>query len=185
MEISPLLLRSCFLGGLKKELRYDVKLLKPANVHEAIAIAVQLDSKLTELKLPPPRPFPSSKPSSTTLTPFSHTMPKTSNLAIKKLTPAEIQRKRERGECWFCNDKWVHGHKCGLKQLLMMEMSDSEVSEDDIREDQPEFQNMELSECAFYGTNGGPIAQTMKVLGQVNGHIVKILLDSGSSHNFC
>ncbi|CAN6696142.1 unnamed protein product [Malus baccata var. baccata] len=190
-EISPLLLRSCFLGGLKKELRYDVKLLKPATVHEAISIAVQLDSKLTELKLPPPRTYTSSKPSSTTITPLSHTVPKTSNLAIKKLTPDEIQRKRERGECWFCNDKWVHGHKCGLKQLLMMELADSEVLDGDmgqdppeLHHDPPELKHMELSECAFYGTHEGPTAQTMKVLGQVNGHTVKILLDSGSSHNF-
>lgn len=86
-EISHLLLRSCFLKGLKKELHYDVKLLKPANVHEAIAIAVQLDSKLTELKLPPHWPYTFSKPSSTTVTPISHTVPKTSNLAIRKLTP--------------------------------------------------------------------------------------------------
>ncbi|XP_050106884.1 uncharacterized protein LOC126586206 isoform X2 [Malus sylvestris] len=28
-DISPRLLRSCFIGGLKPELRYDVKLLKP------------------------------------------------------------------------------------------------------------------------------------------------------------
>ncbi|KAM0996963.1 hypothetical protein ACFX2I_006844 [Malus domestica] len=190
-EISPLLLRSCFLRGLKKELRYDVKLLKPVTVHGAISIVVQLDSKLTELKLPPPRTYTSLKPSSTTITPLSHTVPKTSNLAIKKLTPDEIQRKREHGECWFYDDKWVYGHKCGLKQLLMMELLDSEVPDGDIGEDQPglhhdqpELQHMELSECAFYGTHGGPTAQTMKVLGQVNGHTVKILLDSGSSHNF-
>ncbi|KAM2474019.1 hypothetical protein PS1_006786 [Malus domestica] len=53
-----------------------------------------------------------------------------------------------------------------------------------LHHDQPELQHMELSECAFYGTHRGPTAQTMKVLGQVNGHTVKILFDSGSSHNF-
>ncbi|CAN6583033.1 unnamed protein product [Malus baccata var. baccata] len=158
-EISPLLLRSCFLGGLKKELRYDVKLLKPANVHEAIAIAVQLDSKLTELKSVPSRTNTTSKP-------FSNT------------------RKKERGECWFCNDKWVMGHKCGLKQLLMMDVMDSEVMAGSIEEDHPELQHMELSECAFYGTQGSSTVQTMKVFSQINGHPVKILLNSGSSHNF-
>ncbi|XP_050133112.1 uncharacterized protein LOC126609161 [Malus sylvestris] len=183
-EISPLLLRSCFLGGLKKELRYDVKLFKPANVHEAIAIAVQLDSKLTELKSVPSRTTTTSKPFSNTVTPSSYTMLNTRNLGIKKLTPAEIQRKRERGECWFCTDKWVSGHKCGLKQLLKMDVLDSDVVENDIEEDQPALHNMELSACAFYGTHGCPPAQTMKVLGQINDRSVKILLDSGSSHNF-
>lgn len=51
-DLGPILLKSFFLGGLKCELKYDVKLLKPANVHEAIAIATQLDTKLAELKLP-------------------------------------------------------------------------------------------------------------------------------------
>ncbi|CAN6547867.1 unnamed protein product [Malus baccata var. baccata] len=183
-EIGPLLLRSCFLEGLKKELRYDVKLLKPANVHEAIAIAVQLDSKLTELKPPLSRTYAPSKLPTTIVTSSTHTVPRTSNLAIKKLTPAEIQRKRERGECWFCTDKWVSGHKCGLKQLLMMDVMDSDVVENDSEEDQPALQHMELSECAFYGTHGCPPAQTMKVLGQIKGQPVKILLDSSSSHNF-
>lgn len=89
-EIGPLLLRSCFLGGLKKELRYDVKMLKPTNVHEAIAITVQLDSKLTELKPTSSRPYTPSKLSFTTVTPLTHIVPRTSNLAIKKLTTAEI-----------------------------------------------------------------------------------------------
>ncbi|XP_070682351.1 uncharacterized protein [Malus domestica] len=152
------------LGGLKKELRYDVKLLKPANVHKAIAIAVQLDTKLIELKSVSSRNYTASKPFSTIVPPSSHTVPHTSNLAIKKLTPEEIQRKRARGECWFCYDKWVMGHKCGLKQLLMMDVMDSKVVEDNIEAGHPELQHMELSERAFYGTDGGSTTHTMKVL---------------------
>ncbi|CAN6723655.1 unnamed protein product [Malus baccata var. baccata] len=167
-EISPLLLRSFFLRVLKKELHYDVKLLKPTNVHEAIAIVVQLDTKLTELKSVPSRNHTTSKPFSTIVPPSSHT----------------IQRKRARGECWFCPDKWVMGHKCGLQQLLMMHVKDSKVVEDNIETDHPELQHMELSECAFYGIDRGSTKHTMKVLGQINGHPVKILLDLGSSHNF-
>ena len=49
-DVGPVMLKSCFLGCLKRELKYDVKLLKPTTVHEAISIAVQLDSKLNDLK---------------------------------------------------------------------------------------------------------------------------------------
>ncbi|KAM1180631.1 hypothetical protein COP1_019785 [Malus domestica] len=50
--------------------------------------------------------------------------------------------------------------------------------------DQPELHHMELSESAFYGTPHLQSLHTMKVAGLVNGHTVRILLDSGSTHNF-
>lgn len=49
---------------------------------------------------------------------------------------------------------------------------------------QVELQGMVLSECAFYGVHNIQSLQTMKVLGTVNNHSVRILLDSGSTHNF-
>lgn len=45
-EVGSIMLKSCFIGKLKKELKSDVKLLKP----DAISIAMQLDAKLTGLK---------------------------------------------------------------------------------------------------------------------------------------
>lgn len=55
---------------------------------------------------------------------------------------------------------------------------------DEIPTGQPELQNMELSESAFHGTTPLQPLHTMKVVGIVNGHTVRILLDSGSTHNF-
>lgn len=49
-EAYPNLLKSFFLGGLKCELKYDVKLFRPVNAYEASIIFVQLDKKLVELK---------------------------------------------------------------------------------------------------------------------------------------
>lgn len=42
---------------------------------------------------------------------------------------------------------------------------------------------MELSACAFYDTTENTTVQTMKVAGVINNYPVKILLDSGSTHN--
>ncbi|KAM1563254.1 hypothetical protein ACFX15_037115 [Malus domestica] len=103
------------------------------------------------------------------VTPAFHTIPCPGNLAIKRLTPVEIQRKREKDECWFCTDKWTNGHKCGLKQLLMLDVLDSEEVVVKACEVPPELHNMELSACAFYGTNGGQTSKTMKIEGQLNG----------------
>lgn len=49
-EVGPILLKSCFLRRLKRELKYDVKLLRPFSVNDAIAIDVQIDAKLNDLK---------------------------------------------------------------------------------------------------------------------------------------
>lgn len=45
-------------------------------------------------------------------------------LPYRKLTPEEVQRKKDKGECWFCPEKWVAGHKCGHKQLLLLHVSE-------------------------------------------------------------
>ncbi|KAB2608149.1 hypothetical protein D8674_011317 [Pyrus ussuriensis x Pyrus communis] len=170
----------CFLGGLKKELKFDVKLLKPATVHDAIAIAVQLDAKFTEFKSTQGKPSPMLKyPLVSAPTPIP-VPPRPGNLPVKRLSLEEVQRKRERGECWFCSDKWTRGHKCGLKQLLMLDLLDGgdECMTEELPET-PELYHMALSACAFYGTTASPPLQTMKVEGLLRGHFVKILLDSG------
>lgn len=61
-DVGPVMLKSCFLGGLKRELQYDVKLLRSSMVHEAISIALQVDAKLTSLKPSFPRVTPNLKP---------------------------------------------------------------------------------------------------------------------------
>lgn len=63
-------------------------------------------------------------------------------------------------------------------------------TEDDLVEElgddehQADMHSTELSECAFYGTNEKQSGQTMKMDGLVNNQTFRILLDSGSTHNF-
>lgn len=139
------------MGGLKRELKFDVKLHKLANVHEAITIAVQLDTKLAELKSS--FPIASSAAKLITTIPTYQTVAHPGNLPVKKLTLTEIQQKRDKGECWFCNDKWVRGHKCGLKQLLMLYIGEAGPIEEIVENTTPKLLNMDLSECVFYGTS--------------------------------
>lgn len=48
-DVGQILLKSCFLYGFKHELKFNVKLLRPFNVHEAC-----IDTKLFKLKYGPP-----------------------------------------------------------------------------------------------------------------------------------
>lgn len=83
-EVGPLLLKSYFLVVLKQELRYNVKLLKPTSVHNVIAIAVQVDAKLHDLKHVPTRLTPPLKPQPLAFKPRALALP------YKKLTPDEV-----------------------------------------------------------------------------------------------
>lgn len=96
-DLDHILLKSCFLGGLKRELKFDVKLFKPKIVHNAIVIAVQLDTKISEMRSYVPIAAMNPKPQR--IRTNHHTIPRTKALPIKKLSPTEIQLKRERGEC--------------------------------------------------------------------------------------
>lgn len=49
-DVGLILLKSCFRGGLKKEIRHEVKLFRPITVHEATALALQVDHKFTECR---------------------------------------------------------------------------------------------------------------------------------------
>ncbi|KAM1099121.1 hypothetical protein TB2_038155 [Malus domestica] len=98
-DLRPILLKSCFLGGLKRELKYDVKLLRPSDVHDAISTALQIDAKLCDLKNGYTKPFTQSRVLHTLTTPHTTLSVKPSNFTVKRLTPEEIQRKMEKGEC--------------------------------------------------------------------------------------
>lgn len=114
------MLKSCFLCGLKRELKYDVKLLRPTIVHEAISIALQLDAKLNDLKPLSTKHVAFHKPQLQLLPQLATPRPRV--LPYKKRTPKKVQRKKERGKCWFLVEKWVQGHKYPHKQLLMLDI---------------------------------------------------------------
>lgn len=90
-------------------------------VHVAISIVVQVDVKLSELRAFNPRTLPSAKISPLAIMPPK---PKTTMLPYRKLTLEEVQHKKDKGECWFCTNKWVRGHQCVHKQLLLLDVSD-------------------------------------------------------------
>ncbi|KAM1022664.1 hypothetical protein ACFX13_044288 [Malus domestica] len=66
----------------------------------------------------------------------------------------------------------------------MLDVLDSDMCDLPTSEEISECQHMELSSCAFYDTGDSQTARIMKVEEVLNGHSVRILLDSGSTHNF-
>lgn len=130
LDISPSLLKSCFIGGLRPKRRHDVKLLKPRDVLEAAAFAHQIDAKLTELKAKSGTkaslvqsnfriPFQNVNSNSPVANPAKP-------INVRRLTPEEVDYCRKNGLCFHCKEKYVRGHSCERKQLLLIDVQDSE-----------------------------------------------------------
>lgn len=93
-------------------------------MHEAIALAVQVDHKFSECQNTNSRVALVSKPLVPPVATIFPNRPRFGTFFYQKLTQEEIQRKKDHWECWFCDDKWVRGHKCPHKQLLMLDVID-------------------------------------------------------------
>lgn len=79
-----------------------------------------------------------------------------------------MQRKKEKGECWFCEEKWARGRKCVHKKLLMLDICDEiEIEDDVVLEFDSELHSIELSTCDFHGTTDKHNVKTMKVDGPI------------------
>ncbi|CAL2264343.1 unnamed protein product [Prunus armeniaca] len=126
----------------REELNHDVKLLRPTTFHEAMNFAHEVDAKLQKLK---------------------------KDMPVKKLTPEEIQYKQQNNLCFYCDEKFVRGHKCSRKQILLLDMGYNSFEEKEIVH---ELQQIEQ------------VAETMKLTAVIKNCPVVVLLDSGCSHNF-
>lgn len=96
-----------------------------------------------------------------------------------KLISKEIDMKRAKGECFFCSEKFVPGHKCKKNQLFNIEVEGE--CELEAVQDQEELEAPHISIHALTGVHS---FSTMKVVGSVGSRQLHILIDSGSTHSF-
>ena len=141
---------SLYLKGLKLEIKGPVKMFKPQTLHEAYGLAriqainnkslmnklkgaedgsQQVMSGNEHAKITPP-----VNASKLPLLPTPTTEPlasKSGTLSSKRLTSDEFELKRAKGECFWCTERFVPGHKCKNKQIYMLKVIDDEDDEGD------------------------------------------------------
>ncbi|XP_026384957.1 uncharacterized protein LOC113280560 [Papaver somniferum] len=140
----------------------------------------------------PPKPILTS-PKYAPITPesFSTSQSKSNSviLTIKRLTPEEMQKRRDQGLCYNCDAIYKPGHFCKGKQkifILKMDNSESQDTEEEeavFEEDveSPINSDIEISLLALTGTVTG---ETIRIPGVLNKHKVSILIDYGSTTSF-
>nr|GMC64213.1 Transposon Ty3-G Gag-Pol polyprotein [Ipomoea batatas] len=208
----PILL-SMFIAGLKPLIRREVQMARPTTLMEAFDLAREYEAKLEEIQaelqpvarsplrrqqrqIPPANTTRSAqvitqssvqdKRETTTLA-LPPSTQSTSNLPIKRLTPAEMREKREKGICYNCDQRWSNNHRCRTRFLMLMGTGDDDIEDPLLQEDtivhgQDDIISGDISSLNSLAGPGNP--RSLKLLGEVNGQKLQILIDSGSTHNF-
>ncbi|CAA0824886.1 Unknown protein, partial [Striga hermonthica] len=91
----------------------------------------------------------------------------------RRLTEDEIQRRREKGLCFTCNEKVVPGHKCKGKEIFLLEI------EEEREEEKPQEESwLHMAKC----NKRGP--RMIRFTAEIKDMLLEVLVDSGSSLNF-
>ncbi|KAJ0028629.1 hypothetical protein Pint_35012 [Pistacia integerrima] len=117
-----------FVSGLRDDIKGMVKLLRPTSLKEAIGLA-----RLQEKHHCRDRKSFSAPNKPTTFAAPTPTKPSPS-LKTQRLSYDEMKARRDKGLCYYCDDKFGPGHKCKTRTFFFLEGqedSDMDCSDDD------------------------------------------------------
>ena len=203
--LPPPFLLSCFVSGLTPEIRREVQALQPLTLVQAAVLARLQEEKLLDNRPPPrPRPVPPvpipalvppspppHSPRPTPLPPLLPTPTRTAPPPIRRLSPDEIASRRERGLCFYCDEKFHRGHKCASRIFLLIANEEDNptphIGSPNPPPDPPDhidITNPGPAQISLNSLAGHLASETLQLMGQLFGHPVVVLVDGGSTHNF-
>ena len=188
---------SCFLSGLKDEIRLQVRMLVPKSLNEAFGLAKIQEEYLLSSRRGFGNVADSWKASILGLPPkFEAKAESRIKVPLQRLSSAQTEERRKQGLCYNCDEKWQVGHKCKGAKLFLLEGLTMEVNSKppgiqlvEMNEDEvvlgPQDGGVDNSvEITLYVLIGSPSSNTMMVKGKIKNQEVVSLIDSGSPHNF-
>lgn len=106
---------SCFISGLKKEIRANVLMFKPTNTMQAIDLAKLQELSIEAVTQKTRLPLRTGEN-------FSYGQSRPNFFpAIRRELPKELEEKRAKGLCFKCNETFTRGHQCKQKQLYVLD----------------------------------------------------------------
>lgn len=132
---------------------------------------------------PLPRASPSPPALGLLLTP-----PKPPSIPFKRLLSEELALRRENGLCFKCYEKFSRGHKCASKLFLLIAEDDDSSPQDLLLSievcDEGQGNEPFPTQISLHTLSGHMAPETLRLLGHLNGQLVWILINRGSTHNF-
>ncbi|XP_062104283.1 uncharacterized protein LOC133815460 [Humulus lupulus] len=194
-----------FVWGLKLEIRRELLMLKPVDLADAMAKAQLFEDRHDDLssrnRFEVGRPIWSSR--STNVTPATNTfsqpmhkqttspaaaitkssLPSTQSIPIKRLSPAKLKDRRDKGLCFTCDEKFSYGHKCKNQMLILCGYEEEDCDSfhetgfqatDDITEDVVSLNSLSNS------MNPG----IFWIMAKHGAETLEVLIDTGNNNNF-
>jgi hypothetical protein len=197
-DLSDMHKLSCFMSGMKDEIRLAVKMQGPRNLGEAYALAKIQEEYMATVKRstrPTYEPSRGSWVQSQAQQGAARVENKSGDskqfsakpsMPVQRLTPMQMSERRKKGLCYNCDERWSSDHRCKNRKLyLMEEVEDEEAELIEIEEEEVEAEledeKAEITLCALLGSTS---PSTMRVIAILNGQKTVVLLDTGSTHNF-
>lgn len=202
---------SIFLANLNRHLSLHTRQFEITSVGRAAKIAMLHESSILHTPKPAKTPFnpnwkqsqnPYYKPSTAppllptpTLTskPQKAPFPTNSQKNPKKFSYQEMQDRRAKGLCMFCDEVYTPGHSLKHKkaQIFFMECEDDDVLSSDSDDDQEDTVAAEKTDkeqqalvISVNALTGSSTFNCMRVIGYYGKCKLFILIDNGSTHNF-
>jgi hypothetical protein len=168
-----------FIGTLRDNIQHDVHLWEPKSLENSFRVARNVESKnmaMATRRTTPNIYQENNAPSSKTPQPT-------------RLTPQQLEERKEKGLCFNCDNKYSKGHKCGEKKLFYIDCEEEEEQEQEQETSQDEnveaISSEELTPIISCNALAGiSTPQTLKIEGYIKKKKVIVLIDYGSTHNF-
>ena len=112
---------SCFLSGLKDEIRLPVRMLVPKSLNDVFGLAKIQEEYLMSSKKTFKPISDISKPSILGLPKLEGRTDLKVKLPLHKLTNVQMEERIKQGLCYNCDEKWHLGHKCKGAKLFLPE----------------------------------------------------------------
>ncbi|XP_042980307.1 uncharacterized protein LOC122310468 [Carya illinoinensis] len=191
---------SCFMSGLKDEIRLPIRMLNPINMGATFGLAKIQEEYLSAARNIPRFGFAQTgnfqsfgQPVDTTSRNSRYITPK------RRIQSAAMDEKRRKGLCYHCDEKWNPTHVCKAPRVYVMQAEEEGQVDGIVVEEEQALGVTELGgtsatapletvekepEISLNAISGTPGNNTMRLLGRIGQAQVVILIDSGSTHNF-
>ncbi|GMY20249.1 hypothetical protein FCV25MIE_15488 [Fagus crenata] len=171
---------SCFISGLKENLKADVMAGRPANLTTAIGLARLYEARNTSIRRATSLPL-SNRSGPALIREDGNSRPP---VTVHQMSPTELKERRDKGLCYNCNDKFNPRHCC--KKLFLIEACCQEEDGDMVMdiEAQEALESLEEPGISLHAISGVQEPETMRLRGNLHLVPTTILVDSGSTHNF-